>query len=127
MGASCPIEISLQLAGECPTLIKPDVIHPVWKESVPMTGQRNMITSEDSQSLWNCTLSPGWSREEVRCLRAAIMKFGVGRWREITRSGCLPGKTPSQLSLQCQRMLGQQSLGGRCAQVTLLVPTLTSR
>lgn len=39
------------------------------------------------------------------------MKFGVGRWREIIRSGCLPGKTPSQLSLQCQRMLGQQSLG----------------
>ena len=66
----------------------------------------------DSKSLWNCTLSPGWTREEVRLLRLAIMKFGVGRWKEIMESGCLPGKNPSQLSLQCQRIMGQQSLGG---------------
>ena len=39
------------------------------------------------------------------------MKFGVGRWKEIMESGCLPGKNPSQLSLQCQRIMGQQSLG----------------
>ena len=66
----------------------------------------------DSTSLWNCTLSPGWRRDEVSILRMAIMKFGVGRWKEIIDSGCLPGKTPSQLSLQCQRLIGQQSLGG---------------
>ena len=37
------------------------------------------------------------------------MHFGVGRWQDISRSNCLPGKTPAQLNLQTQRMLGQQS------------------
>ena len=38
------------------------------------------------------------------------MKCGIGRWKKIMNSECLPGKTPSQLSSQTQRLLGQQSL-----------------
>ena len=45
-------------------------------------------------------------------MRLAIMKFGVGSWNKILDSGCLPGKNKSQLCLQTQRLLGQQSLGG---------------
>jgi hypothetical protein len=64
----------------------------------------------DSKSLWNYTLSPGWSIEEVEVLKIALMKYGVGRWRRIKRSNCLPGKTIAQMNLQTQRLLGQQSL-----------------
>lgn len=76
------------------------------------TGARNVLRSNDSASLWNCTLSPGWSREEADILRNALMKFGVGNWKDIVESGCLPGKNPAQLNLQTQRMLGQQSTAG---------------
>jgi hypothetical protein len=68
--------------------------------------------STDSRSLWNFTLSPGWVEDEIRVLRLAIMKLGMGRWQEVLRF--LPGKTVSQLNLQAQRMFGQQSLGGEC-------------
>jgi hypothetical protein len=60
----------------------------------------------------NLTVCIGWTVEEVGVLRSAIMKFGVGRWAEILESNCLPGKTPAQLNLQTQRILGQQSLRG---------------
>ncbi|KAJ1645366.1 hypothetical protein J3B02_001206 [Coemansia erecta] len=73
------------------------------------TGQRNIVRSNDSASLWNCTLSPGWTQDEVQVLRKALMKFGVGNWMKIIESGCLPGKTIAQMNLQTQRMLGQQS------------------
>jgi len=76
-----------------------------------MTSQRKLVRSVDSPSLWNCTLSPGWKREDLEILRLAIMKFGVGAWSKIVKSGSLPGKTPAQLNLQTQRMMGQQSLG----------------
>ncbi|KNC87262.1 hypothetical protein SARC_00591 [Sphaeroforma arctica JP610] len=66
--------------------------------------------SGDSPSLYNFTLSPGWTREEIEILRLALMKFGIGRWKEITDSGCLEGKTPSQLNNQTQRLLGQQAI-----------------
>lgn len=75
-------------------------------------SRRRFIRPVDSPSLWNCTLSPGWTREEVRILRLAVMKFGVGTWTRLIDSGCLPGKNKSQLCLQTQRLLGQQSLGG---------------
>jgi hypothetical protein len=42
-------------------------------------------------------------------LRKAVLKFGVGNWKEVLSCGCLPGKTNAQLNLQLQRMLGQQS------------------
>ena len=64
----------------------------------------------DSKSLWNYTLSPGWSNEEVEALKIALMKYGIGKWRRIQKSNCLPGKTIAQMNLQTQRLLGQQSL-----------------
>eukprot|EP01116_Phalansterium_solitarium_P001156 TRINITY_DN10934_c0_g1_i2.p1 TRINITY_DN10934_c0_g1~~TRINITY_DN10934_c0_g1_i2.p1 ORF type:complete len:338 (+),score=89.80 TRINITY_DN10934_c0_g1_i2:149-1162(+) len=64
----------------------------------------------DSPSLWNRSSAPGWSAEERDILRMAVMKFGIGKWREIIDQNCLPGKTPSQLNLQVQRLMGQQSL-----------------
>ncbi|CAB4396949.1 unnamed protein product [Rhizophagus irregularis] len=77
-------------------------------QSMP-TGPRNVLRSNDSASLWNCTLSPGWSREECDILRKALMKYGIGNWAQIISSNCLPGKTNAQMNLQLQRMLGQQS------------------
>ncbi|KAJ2706550.1 hypothetical protein H4R19_005002 [Coemansia spiralis] len=76
--------------------------------SMPV-GQRNVVRSNDSASLWNCTLSPGWNQDEVQVLRKALMKFGVGNWMKIIESECLLGKTIAQMNLQTQRMLGQQS------------------
>ncbi|KAJ2776262.1 hypothetical protein H4R18_005763 [Coemansia javaensis] len=76
--------------------------------SMPV-GQRNVVRSNDSASLWNCTLSPGWNQAEVQVLRKALMRFGVGNWMKIIESECLPGKTIAQMNLQTQRMLGQQS------------------
>ena len=46
-------------------------------------------------------------------LKLALMKFGVGQWKEIVESGCLPGKLIQQLNGQTQRLLGQQSLASK--------------
>lgn len=75
-----------------------------------MSSKRNFIVSANSRSLWNMTLSPGWSEAEAEVLREALMFWGVGRWAAIAKARVLPGKTPAQLNLQTQRMLGQQSL-----------------
>jgi len=61
-------------------------------------------------SLWNFSLSPGWTGDEVHRLRLCLMVHGVGRWSQIVQSGYLVGKTISQLNLQTQKLLGQQSL-----------------
>jgi hypothetical protein len=76
-------------------------------------GARNVLRSNDSASLWNCTLSPGWTDEESETLRKALMKFGIGNWAKIIESSCLPGKTNAQMNLQLQRLLGQQSTAGK--------------
>lgn len=80
----------------------------VKPKSMP-TGARNVVRSNDSASLWNCTLSPGWTKQEVEILRKALIKFGIGNWTKIIESECLLGKTIAQMNLQTQRMLGQQS------------------
>ena len=67
-------------------------------------------TGPHALSLWNFSSSPGWTDEEARRLRLCLMAYGVGRWSQIAQSGHLPGKTISQLNLQTQRVLGQQSL-----------------
>ncbi|KAJ1661727.1 hypothetical protein IW140_006323 [Coemansia sp. RSA 1813] len=90
------------------TKTAPAVAHAVAPRSMP-TGQRNVVRSNDSASLWNCTLSPGWTQEEVQILRQALLRFGIGNWMKIIESECLPGKTIAQMNLQTQRMLGQQS------------------
>jgi hypothetical protein len=69
------------------------------------------IEHHQSKSLWNYTLSPGWKAEEVQVLRLALMKFGIGKWKRIVESKCLPGKSIGQIYMQTQRLVGQQSLG----------------
>ena len=39
----------------------------------------------DSSSLHNYTLSPGWTRDEVKVLKIALMKFGIGKWTKIQK------------------------------------------
>jgi len=73
------------------------------------TGFRNILRPNDSTSLWNCTLSPGWTQEESDILRDALIYYGIGNWKDIIEHGCLPDKTNAQMNLQLQRMLGQQS------------------
>ncbi|KAF9430737.1 hypothetical protein BGZ94_004506 [Podila epigama] len=72
-------------------------------------GARNILRSNDSASLWNYTVAPGWNVNEAEILRKALMKFGIGNWSKIIESNCLVGKTNAQMNLQTQRMLGQQS------------------
>jgi len=73
--------------------------------------KKESIKHNQSSSLWNYTLSPGWTDQEVDGLKKALMKFGIGRWRKIIESECLPGKSIGQIYLQTQRLMGQQSLG----------------
>ena len=73
--------------------------------------KKKNIRHNASESLWNYTLSPGWSRGEVEVLKLALQKFGIGKWSKIIRSQCLPGKSIGQIYLQTQRIMGQQSLG----------------
>ena len=70
----------------------------------------SMKHSSDSKSLWNFSLSPGWTTEEVEVFGAALIKYGIGSWKIIINARCLPGKTVAQLYNQAQRLLGQQSL-----------------
>ena len=63
-----------------------------------------------SKSLYNVSIAPGWTQEEVEILRLALQKFGIGKWCALEKSQCLPSKTIQQMYLQTQRMLGQQSL-----------------
>ena len=53
-----------------------------------------------------------WTKAEVEVLRCAVMKYGIGSWKQITSLKILPGKTVSQIVCQVQRMIGQQSLKG---------------
>lgn len=38
-----------------------------------------------SKSLWNYSLSPGWTAQECELLKMAVMKFGVGKWTDLER------------------------------------------
>ena len=46
----------------------------------------------NSSSLWTCSLQAGWTEEEHDVLKAALMKFGIGKWTSIAKSGVLPSK-----------------------------------
>lgn len=70
------------------------------KEPIPSTMPRR----------WNFTPSPGWDKEEVQILKLCLMKYGVGKWTDITNTGLLPGKTFNQLYAQTQRLVAQQSI-----------------
>jgi|LauGreDrversion4_2_1035121.scaffolds.fasta_scaffold337207_1 hypothetical protein len=45
-----------------------------------------------SMSAWNYTWAPGWTEQDVKVLKLAVTKFGIGRWKELEASKCLPGK-----------------------------------
>ena len=49
-----------------------------------MSKQRDMEHNH-SKSLWNYTLSPGWTDDEVFILKLALQKFGVGNWQAIVQ------------------------------------------
>mmetsp|Transcript_34953 Transcript_34953/g.30796 ORF Transcript_34953/g.30796 Transcript_34953/m.30796 type:complete len:360 (+) Transcript_34953:115-1194(+) len=73
-----------------------------------MSTRARLQNSNDSKSLWNYTLSPGWSEFDAHILRLAVMRYGCGAWREINKH--FPLKTCGQLNLQTQRLFGQQAL-----------------
>lgn len=72
---------------------------------------QEFILSSHSKSLYNITQAPGWSEDETDALKLAIKLYGVGCWNKIMHSGILPGKTTTQMYMQTQRLLGQQSIG----------------
>ena len=72
---------------------------------------KSQIKHNQSKSLWNYTLSPGWTPDEVEVLKKALQKFGIGQWKKIIDAECLPKKSIGQIYLQTQRLMGQQSLG----------------
>ena len=63
-----------------------------------------------SRTLWNFSVAPGWTMQEVEILKVSLMKHGFGNWGKIVESDCLPTKNISQLQIQTQRLVGQQSL-----------------
>lgn len=73
-----------------------------------MSTRARLQNANDSKSLWNYTLSPGWSEFDAHILRLAVMRYGCGAWREINKH--FPLKTCGQLNLQTQRLFGQQAL-----------------
>lgn len=73
-----------------------------------MSTRARLQNANDSESLWNYTLSPGWSKFDAHILRLAIMRYGCGAWRNISRH--FPQKNCNQLNLQTQRLFGQQAL-----------------
>lgn len=64
----------------------------------------------DSNSLWNYTVSSGWTKEELEIFKIALTKFGIGNWKKIKEVESLKHKSISQMNVQTQRLLGQQSL-----------------
>jgi len=73
-----------------------------------MSTRARLQNSNDSKSLWNFTLSPGWSQFDAHILRLGLMRYGCGSWRDIGRH--FPLKNCGQLNLQTQRLFGQQAL-----------------
>jgi len=73
-----------------------------------MSTRARLQNANDSKSLWNFTLSPGWSQFDAHILRLGLMRYGCGSWRDIGRH--FPLKNCGQLNLQTQRLFGQQAL-----------------
>lgn len=60
----------------------------------------------ESRSVWNYSLSPGWTKEEVEVLKLLLQREGIGKWTSIVKTEALPSKTIQQMYLQTQRLLG---------------------
>ena len=65
-----------------------------------------------SQSLWNCSIAPGWSKPEEDLFEKAVMKFGVGKWKRLVESGLFKSENIRRLQSKLCRLLGQQTLVG---------------
>jgi len=50
-----------------------------------MEQNNSVYKFSESRSLWNYSLSPGWSVQEVEILKVALMKFGIGKWKAIEK------------------------------------------
>jgi hypothetical protein len=48
-------------------------------------AQKNLQTGEN-ESLWNIAISPGWSALEIKILKLAVMKYGMGKWTALHNS-----------------------------------------
>jgi len=69
----------------------------------------SIVHTGHSKSLWNHTLSPGWTDEETRVLYLCLQKYGIGNYKKILENMHLPEKTMAQINNQTQRFLGQQA------------------
>jgi hypothetical protein len=69
----------------------------------------SIVHTGESKSLWNHTLSPGWTPEETRVLYLCLQKYGIGNYKKIMENMHLPEKTLAQINNQTQRFLGQQA------------------
>ena len=67
---------------------------------------KNQKTGQ-SASLWNTSLSPGWTALETKLLKVAVMKFGIGKWTALYNAKILPTKLIMSCYLQLQRLMGQ--------------------
>ena len=59
-----------------------------------------------SQSLWNCSIAPGWSKPEEDLLEKAVMKFGVGKWKRLVESGLFKSENIRRLQSKLCRLFG---------------------
>ena len=55
-----------------------------------MTNQ--LVTQGQSDSVWNCSKQPGWTKLDITLLRLGVMKFGVGKWKDFLEANLLPNK-----------------------------------
>lgn len=74
-----------------------------------MSTFTSVVHTGESKSLWNHTLSPGWTEEEQRVLYLCLQKYGIGNYKKILSNMHLPEKTMAQINNQTQRFLGQQA------------------
>jgi len=47
---------------------------------------------QQSNSVKNYSLCPGWLPEEANVLILLLKKYGIGKWKDIYNSGRLPTK-----------------------------------
>jgi hypothetical protein len=66
----------------------PLLVLAAWKLTFPEAVSKLIVTS-DSRSLYNLTLSPGWTEEETTVLKLAVMKHSIGHWAAIEKAGTI--------------------------------------
>ena len=64
------------------------------------SNKYSKLNVHESGSVWNYSLSPGWTFQEVEVLKILLKKFGVGKWSDIVDSNCLPSKSKMQIYRQ---------------------------